>query len=55
LHELFFFCKVLKFLLPAPFVFFHDLSVLFVSLMCVCAHMFSWGPKTRFSSSSSWE
>jgi hypothetical protein len=55
LLELFFFCKVLKFLLPAPFVFFHDLSVLFVSLMCVCAHMFSWGPKTSFSSSSSWE
>ncbi len=33
LHELFFFCKVLKFLLPAPFVFFHHL---FVLLVCVC-------------------
>ncbi len=37
LHELFFFCKVLKFLWPAPFVFFHHLSVLFVCVcVCVC-------------------
>ncbi len=44
LHELFFFCKVLKFAITCSFCVLS--SSFCVVCLCVCVHMFSWGPKT---------